>query len=296
MFIIKKGLYVCLCLLIHSSLFASDLVDNFWLKANAHKIKIIDLRSMDKFLSGHIPNSINIPYKHFTRKKNNIDGFVERPMHFKSVMEMNGIKNDDVVVLYSDWSFLDSMRIYWVMDFYGHQSVKVLDGGLQSWISENELSNDETYFEKSQYVIEVKSEIITTKFRTFMATKNTDYIIVDGREPSQYRGEKSLTERYGHIPSAINLPWVELVKNRKASHNYNQIPLPTKLENFKIIKERLGIIPKEKKIILYCNGGQESSVLYFALKELGVRASVYDGSWFEWSSDNKMPVIDKTKS
>jgi len=284
---------IFLALLLSPIASASDLVNVDWLKQNRlnDNLVIIDLRSQEIYQMGHLPNAINIPYLTFSRVKNQVDGFIETPVVFKSIMENNGIKNNDTILLYSDWSFLESMRIYWVLDFYGHRNLKVLDGGIQAWEQSNEkLFFDEPVNKKSQYVIEINSDIISTKFRTFMASKNANYVIIDGRDKSQYEGKKSLTPRKGHIPNSINIPWVDLVKNRNESDQYDRLKVPSTLNDIKALKERLSVIPKDKKIILYCNGGQESSVLYFSLKELGIKAAVYDGSWFEWSTDNNMPI------
>lgn len=289
--VIKFCLIPLLSLVFSATVFASDLVNVQWIKDNSQQVKIIDLRAQETYKTGHIPQAINIPYSSFTRKKHNVEGFVETPVAFKSLMKDHGIKNNDVVVLYGDWSFLDSMRIYWVMDFYGHKQIKVLDGGFQAWKKMGgELSLKNGALNKSQYTIEINANIITTKFRTFMATKNPKYVIVDGRDNKQFQGETSLTSRRGHIPNAINIPWVELVKNRSESDGFDHVDRPSTLHDMNVLKQKLSLIPKGKKIILYCNGGQESSVLYFALKELGIKAAVYDGSWFEWSADKAMPI------
>lgn len=283
------------CFFIPVSSIASDLVSTDWLKNNSHTVKIIDLRKSEAFQTGHIPSAINIPYSQFTRSKDGVAGFVETPKAFKKLMERNGIGNEDSIVLYSDWSFLDSMRVYWVFDFYGHKKIKVLDGGIQAWSDhKQELSLKTNDTKTSEYVIEINSDIIATKFRTLMASKNDRYVIVDGRDSPQYKGEKSLTKRKGHIPQAINLPWLELVKNRSVGDEYNHIQMPSTLEDVETLKQKLSDIPSDKEVILYCNGGQESSVIYFALKELGIKSSVYDGSWYEWSNDESLPVINKT--
>jgi thiosulfate/3-mercaptopyruvate sulfurtransferase len=138
--------------------------------------------------------------------------------------------------------------------------------------------------------VQIKPEILSTKFKTFMATKASNQVIVDARELDQYQGKTSLTNRKGHIPEAINLPWFELISGRDASHQYDHIDSTNTLIDIETLKQKLSVIPADKKVILYCNGGQESSVLYFALKELGRESSVYDGSWFEWSADDNMPI------
>lgn len=295
---LMKNLFLTGSFFLLTSLFsissnASDLISAKWLKQNqgSENFVIVDLRNANDYNLGHIPNAINLPYEKLVRTKGEVDGFVITPMAFKKVMEASGINNGHQVVLYSDWSFLESMRAYWVLDFFGHDNIKVLDGGLQAWENEgNSLSQVASKMKTSQYIVKIRPEIISTKFKTFMATKSDQQIIIDARELAQYQGKTSLTDRKGHIPEAINLPWFELISGRDESHKYEHIKTPNQLIDIEQLKKNFESIPKDKKIILYCNGGQESSVLYFALKEIGRKAAVYDGSWFEWSADRKMPV------
>lgn len=271
--------------------FAGDLVTVDWLENNLSKVKVIDLREAEHYQAGHIPQAINIPYKLLNREKNGVEGFVITPGQFQKVMQKHGIQNSDTLVLYGDWSFLYSMRVYWILDFYAHKKTKVLDGGMQAWLSSNKpLSIDSMSIQLSQYIVNVNPEVLSTKLRTFMATKNDQYVIVDARSSDQFSGKESLTQRYGHIPSAINFPWVDLINNRKEEDGFKKLQVPSTLKDLTELQQKLAIIPLDKKVIVYCNGGQESSVIYFAMKELGRKASLYDGSWFEWSEDHVLPV------
>lgn len=256
-------------------------------------IAILDLRSEEKYQKGHIPNAINIPLNHFHRKKGEIDGFIQTPSHFQSLMESAGIENSDQIILYSDWSFLDSARVYWALDFYGHKDKKILDGGFQAWIQAGlELSIASPLNKTSNYVVQVQPDKMATKFQTFMATKSNDYVIIDARPQNQFLGKESLTNIKGRIPNSTNYPWYSLLENRSQSDNYSKLEQNVIFKDPDRLQQKLSAIPKDKKIILYCNGGQESSILYVGLKQLGITASVYDGSWFEWSVDPKLPVVN----
>lgn len=270
---------------------ASDLVSVDWLQQHLTNVKIIDLRPQQDYEMGHVPHSINIPYDLLTREKNGVAGFVITPAQFKQVMEQHGVKNSDTVVLYGDWSFLYSMRVYWIFDVYAHEKTKVLDGGLQAWqTSQKKLSTVTPKITPSQYTVNVNPSVLSTKFRTFMASKNNQYVLVDARDSDQYNGKQSLTNRYGHIPSAINIPWVDLINQRNEKDGYNKLKIPSSLKDLSTLQKRFAEIPLDKKVIVYCNGGQESSVIYFAMKELGRKASLYDGSWYEWSADKNLPI------
>lgn len=254
---------------------------------------ILDLRSAEDYQMGHIPNSINVPLSQFHRKKGDVDGFIQTPRYFQSLMEMAGIDNDDQIILYSDWSFLDSARAYWALDFYGHEDKKILDGGFQAWLeSDFELSSKIPTVTPSNYIVKVQPDKMATKFQTFMATKSSDYVIIDARPENQFQGEKSLTAVKGHIPNSVNYPWYSLLENRSQIDDYSKLQQSVVFKDTDKLQQKLSEIPKDKKIIIYCNGGTEASILYVGLKQLGIQASVYDGSWFEWSVDLKLPIAN----
>ncbi|MBL7003527.1 MAG: sulfurtransferase [Gammaproteobacteria bacterium] len=291
--LIKKWsqIIISLVFVVGNVVSASDLVDVQWLLEHNTTSKIIDLRDPQLFEVGHIPNAINIPFTKFNRIKENISGFVIPPMEFKKLMSFYGVSQDDRVILYSDWSFLESMRVYWIFDFYGHQYKKVLDGGIQQWVEDGQmLSFEAVKPSKSDYSVEINTQIMTTKFRAFMASKNPNYVIVDGRDHQQYAGLTSYGARKGHIPTAINIPWTELLNDRGYADKYERIDSPATLGRVSLLKEKFSGLPENKKVILYCNSGQEASVIYFALKELGIESSVFDGSWVEWSNDKNLPI------
>lgn len=276
-------------MLIHPQTLNDKLIN---LEQLSSSIKIVDLRSKEDYLEGHIPHAIHLPISQFHRKKSDIEGFIQTPRRFKSALEAAGITNSDHLIIYSDWSFLDSARFYWALDFYGHSTKQILDGGYQGWINSGlQISTKPTSITKtSQYIVQVQPEKMATKFQTLMASKSPEYVIIDARPKAHYLAEKSLTPVKGRIPNAINIPWHSLLTNREASDEYGRIQKTVSFYNTERLEDTLSDIPKDKKIILYCNGGAESSILYLGLKQLGVQAAVYDGSWFEWSLDNKLPV------
>ncbi len=271
---------------------SSSLVNVNWLKEHADKpnLVIVDLRDSHKFQQGHIKNAVNIPASRLNRTKNNVPNMMVSPKDFQNIVEQAGIKNNHLIVLYGDKSFFYSMRAYWIFNFYGHQNIKVLDGGIQDWVeSDFPLSDETTTPNPSKFVIQINPNILATKFSTFMATKSDQIIIIDARSKPHFYGDKSQTNRKGHIPTAINKPWLGFIYEQE-KQQHDLINKPTHLINLNSIKEMFADIPKNKDIILYCNGGDEAAVLYFALKEIGRKAAIYDGSWFEWSTDKNMPI------
>jgi len=268
------------------------LVDSQWLKTHFvqkdKQIVILDLREREAYLKGHIPNAINIPFTKFNRSLNKVKGFLIPPFSFQELMKKNGIKSSDHLVLYSDKTVLEATRVYWSYDFYGHQKLSVLNGGLAAWKkSIGTLEVKENTLKPSNYVVSIHPQKFASKFKTAMATQQSNTYLIDARPVEEYRGLESKTDVFGHIPSAKNLPWKQLVKPSGTPIDEDTHFLYLSLDK---LEEQFKDVPKNSNIIVYCNGGKESSVLYFGLKLIGKEAALYDGSWFEWSSDKSLPI------
>ena len=299
-FNLSKFLYLLLLSLISFNTYANTshdlttpiLVDSQWLKTHFiqkdKQVVILDLRTREAYLKGHIPTAINIPFEKFNRSLNKVEGFLITPLSFQELMEKNGIKSSDHLILYSDKTILEATRVYWSFDFYGHKKLSVLNGGLVAWqkdIGTTEIKPNT--LNPSKYEASIDPQKFASKFKTAMATKHNNTYLLDARTFEEYSGEKSRTDVFGHIPTAKNLPWKRLVKpsetSEKDDSDFQYLSLYKLEEQFKDI-------PQDANIIAYCNGGKEASVLYLGLKLIGREAAIYDGSWYEWSSDKSLPI------
>jgi thiosulfate/3-mercaptopyruvate sulfurtransferase len=133
----------------------------------------------------------------------------------------------------------------------------------------------------SQFVPTVDHRRIASKFATRLASLNPRQVVIDARPSQAYRGETSTAKRFGHIPTAISIPVHDNVREENGE---------LLLRKTGELRQLYAGLPKDGKIILYCEIGRVSSTNYLALRELGYDVANYDASWREWGNDFSLPV------
>lgn len=255
---------------------------------------LVDMRTPEAYQKDHIPHAINLPMVQLHRSINEVDGFILSPLGFRSLVENLGIKKTDHLVFYSGSEPFDSARAFWAFEFYGHASASILDGGYPAWKRQGLTRETQKMTRpKSNYPIELQSELFSSKFNTLLATKTDSTLIIDARSKEEYLGEKSSGQRFGRIPNAENLEWKKFLKQHK--HQNHNLSFSTFIQQEEI-KALLNQLPAKKRTILYCNGGREAAIVYFALRLINKPVSVYDGSWNEWSADKKLAVEQESSA
>ena len=238
--------------------------------------------------AGHIPGAVKIDWKKDLQDPVRRD-FVDKA-GFEALLSERGISNDDTVVLYGGNNNWFAAYAYWYFRLYGHQNVKLLDGGRKKWeLDGRPLDKEEVSRPTTQY----KAQEPDTSIRAFrdevvdaIGTKN----LVDVRSPDEFVGKllapahlpQESAQRPGHIPSAINVPW------SKAANEDGTFKSDEELAE---IYGEAGL-DGSKPTIAYCRIGERSSHTWFVLRELLGHSDVknYDGSWTEYGSLVGVPV------
>ena len=280
---------ILLSLLLSHSLFAlvlesdgSDIpaiVSVKWLQQHStdKRVVLVDLRAQSKYNEGHIKGAVNIPaLKSLFDKK----FFMPKLDYMQKLLSDAGIDNNSLVIAYDDGGFIFAARFYWILEVLGHTNVALLDVGYGNWDKNSlALSTELTKVKPKKFIPRVDSSKVQTKLHTLLAIG--EKTIIDGRKIDAYEGRESTAARYGHIPSA---------QNYACTQNYQVTASGNKMRDLSELKDLYKDLPKDKEIILYCDGGAEAALNYIVLKELGYKASVYDGSWLEWGNDPSVPV------
>ena len=277
--------------------YAADvLVDTDWVEKNLDnaKIRIVEVdEDTEAYEKGHIRNAVGVNWKSDLQDRLRRD-FVG-PDDFAALMDRIGVANDTEVVLYGGNNNWFAAYAYWYFKYYGHDNVKLMNGGRKKWeLESRELTNDKTKV-KSSTGYKVKGEDDTIRaYRDWIRENvlgNTSYGLVDVRSPEEYRGERIApdhlpnegAQKPGHIPGAANIPWSKAVNPDTGEF------LPA--GDLKALYEGQGVTP-DKEIVAYCRIGERSAHTWFVLHELLGYRNVrnYDGSWTEWGSLVGAPI------
>ena len=242
----------------------------------------------DLYDEGHIPGAIKLHWR------DDLQDPVERDLvekdAFEQLMSSRGISNETTLVLYGDKNNWFAAYAYWYLKIYGHQDVRILDGGRQKWIDESrELTTDEAQISPASYSAKERDETIRARRDAVLSTIGRD-ALVDVRSPQEYSGEliaapgyeQEGAQRSGHIPTAESIPWAQAVRDDGTFKSADEL---------RELYGAKGITP-DRAVTAYCRIGERSAHTWFVLRELLGYSDVrnYDGSWTEWGSAVRVPI------
>jgi thiosulfate/3-mercaptopyruvate sulfurtransferase len=202
-----------------------------------------------------------------------------------------GIDNQTAIVLYGDNNNWFAAWAFWQLKIYGHEDVRIMDGGRKKWLAEGrDLRTDKPSIAAKTY----KTKAPDTSLRAFLpevqqAMKSKSASLVDVRSPQEFTGEilappglPETCQRGGHIPGAKSIPW---------GKNCNEDGTFKSFDDLRALYSAQGIT-SDRPVIAYCRIGERSSLTWFALKHLLGFKDVknYDGSWTEWGNLVGAPV------
>lgn len=259
----------------------------------------------DGYREGHIPGAVFVGMiEDLSDKDHNIPDMLIPPDAFAKVMGRLGIGNETLVIAYDNMGVpLGSARLWWALSYYGHNRVRVLDGGLRQWqIEGRPLSTDVPTIEPKVFSAKRRPEWVANKEDVIAALGNPSTVIIDCLPREQYSGSAGHSlwgARLGHIPGAVNVPFIANIDPELANTTSAQREqLLKERESFtfsppnalKALYDNVGVTP-DREVITYCGRGFAAAGGLLALKILGHdRVRLYDGSWAEWSSDPTLPT------
>ncbi|MEO9327917.1 sulfurtransferase [Gordonia aurantiaca] len=267
------------------------LVSAEWAEQNLHADKTVFVEvdeDTSAYDTGHIEGAVKLDWK--TDLQDPVRRDFVNAEQFSKLLSERGIANDDTVILYGGNNNWFAAYAYWYFKLYGHNDVKLLDGGRKKWeldgrpLSTETVTRPATEYKASEPDLSIRAfrdEVVDA-----IGTKN----LVDVRSPDEFSGKilapahlpQEQSQRPGHIPGAINVPW------SKAANEDGTFKSD---EELKELYAEAGL-DGSKDTIAYCRIGERSSHTWFVLKELLGHQNVknYDGSWTEYGSLIGVPI------
>lgn len=270
------------------------LVTTEWLAEHLGRPGLVVVESDEDVLlyeTGHIPGAVKVDW-HTELNDPVVRDYVSSE-RFAELLGSKGISRDDTVVIYGDRSNWWAAYALWVFTLFGHDDVRLLDGGRDKWIAEGRpLTTDAPDRPAVEYPVVERDDAAIRAFKEDVLAALGTQPLIDVRSPEEYTGERTHMPAYpeegalrgGHIPTAASVPWA-----RAAAEDGT---FRSRAELDAIYRDEVGL-DDDDDVIAYCRIGERSSHTWFVLTHLlGFdRVRNYDGSWTEWGSAVRVPIV-----
>jgi thiosulfate/3-mercaptopyruvate sulfurtransferase len=292
--VLSIGLLLLSSTLLQSADYARPemLVDSAWLAAhlNDADIRIVDLRRNREsdYLAGHIPGAVHL-LNDAIRNAANPPTFLHSREVFEKLMGELGISNKTRVIAYDDRGGLYAARLWWILNYFGHANVALLDGGWTKWQSDKRpVVTGASAASQATFTATPNPRWLATADDVRAAIGKPGVKIVDARTAAEIEGrELRGIRRGGAIPSSVPVYWEDTLDPQART-------LKPAADLTKLFRDR-GVLPTDE-VIVYCQVGMRASHDLFVLHLLGYeRLRNYYGAWEEWGNRDDLPIVTKTQ-
>ncbi|OFT96790.1 sulfurtransferase [Brevibacterium sp. HMSC22B09] len=270
------------------------LVSTAWVAENLNTPGVVIVESDEDVLlyeTGHIPGAVKIDW-HTELNDQVVRDYVQGP-EFAEMMSAKGISRDDTIVVYGDKSNWWAAFAMWVFKLFGHEDVRLMDGGRAKWEAEGrEMTREKPQRERTDYPVVERNDAPIRALLPEVLEAIGQIPLIDVRSPQEYTGERTHMPDYpeegalrgGHIPTAHSVPWATAANDDGTFKSADQLR--------KIYIDDLGL-GKTDVAYAYCRIGERSSHTWFVLSYLLGFENVknYDGSWTEWGNAMRVPIV-----
>ncbi len=282
------------------------LVETSWLAEHLHdpQVRIVDMRGYVRMVErdgvqdaeyigaykdyeqGHIPGAIYVDWtSDIVDPDNEVEAQIASPERFAEELGKRGIGDQHLVLAYDAHPASQfATRLWWALNYYGHERVVVLNGGFPKWQREQRpLETTISSYPAATFTPRIQPQLRATAEEVLNSLNQRGVKLIDARDIGQYTGKVVRGEgRPGHIPGALNVPREELMDPATGTFRSN--------EELGQVFSTLGVAPDEH-IVAYCNGGVAATSVLFSLAMLGYpNLTNYDGSWNEWGKRQDLPT------
>ena len=262
-------------------------LDEFQSDDPDHRLVEVDVDT-EAYDEGHAPGAIGFNWE--TQLQDQVERDILSKEDFEELLGSHGISDDSTVVLYGDNSNWFAAYTYWQFKYFGHDDVRLMDGGRDYWLDNDyPLTEEVPDFSEVEYEAEEPDEDVRAYREEVEEAMEQGLPMVDVRSPEEFKGEilappglQETAQRGGHIPGASNISWAATVNDDGTFKSADEL---------RDLYAEEGI-DGDEEVVAYCRIGERSSIAWFALHELlGYENTVnYDGSWTEWGNLVNAPI------
>jgi thiosulfate/3-mercaptopyruvate sulfurtransferase len=243
---------------------------------------ILDLRPPDAYAASHIPGAIHLDLWGVSLVDTDPAPLKAFMWMIEHVLAIHGVRADTPVVVYDEQSGVRAARAFWFLEYFGHHSVRLLDGGSNAWSAASlPTTRDSAPAPATEWTGGRDERTLATWREVHDAIPRADAVIVDARSEGEHRGTTVRARRGGAIPGAVHVEW---------TRNLGPDGAFKPAAELKAMYEQAGVTP-DREVITYCQGGYRAAHSYLALRLLGYpRVRNYVGSWKEWGDRTDLPI------
>lgn len=269
---IVKSLCSCLKLVVS----ANELYS--LIEKNERNLLVVDARPYAEYTQGHVPGAVNIDLMQFHWIDTSKEGIRQFNRQSRTLLSNIGVSERKFVVFYDNVSGPSAARGVWLLLYFSHSKVAMLDGGLESWKVKYATETKTNAFQHSNFKGRPDPKILAGYTTIKAAAKKKKTIVLDARSKEEYDGTAVRAARAGHIPKAVNIDW-------------NDNLADSRFKDPEDLAKMYSGLPKDAEVITYCQGGYRAANSFVVLKMLGYEnVKMYLGSWGEWGNRSDLPV------
>lgn len=230
------------------------------------------------YQEGHIPGASHLDMETDLSGTKGLQGGrhpLPDPQAFTNRMRASGVTGDSLVVAYDENRLAGAARLWWLLRYFGHSQVRILDGGIKAWLAAGLPVSTTVPNAGPGNFLAVENPAMTATYPDIrQSVRDNASELIDAREPPRYRGEvEPIDPVAGHIPGAINVPWQQFV-----DADGKMLPIECQRRIWQNVT-----LPSSP--VVYCGSGVTACVNLLSLAMIGVEsAKLYPGSWSDWCS------------